>query len=276
MFPQLQKYLVLKVWGWLLLSIVFLIIIVLCFWFVVVAVFRHKKLSDMKTDFINNMTHEFKTPISTVSLASEILVNSNRDTSLEKIHRYSKIIFDENQRMRSHVDQVLRMAQLDQGDFEIKKEDTDIHQLLSSSVSNLCLEHLGEPTSINFHFEAKIHNISVDPLHFSNIAKNLIENACKYSKNKAIIDIYTKDSPNGIIISFIDNGIGIDVLYQKYVFDKFFRVPTGNIHDVKGFGIGLYYVKKMVEAHAGKITLKSELGKGCTFDIYIPFSHTKA
>jgi two-component system phosphate regulon sensor histidine kinase PhoR len=275
MFPQLQKYLIFKVWGWLLLSIAFLIIIVLCFLFVVIAVFRHKKLSDMKTDFINNMTHEFKTPISTVSLASEILVNSNKDTSQEKIHRYAKIIFDENQRMRSHVDQVLRMAQLDQGDFEIKKQDIDFHELIQSTINGLCLEHLGEPAIINYHFDAKVHNIFADPLHIGNIVKNLIENACKYSKTNTVIDIYTRNSNDGIIVTFVDNGIGIDVPYQKYIFDKFYRVPTGNIHDVKGFGIGLYYVKKMIDAHSGKINLKSELGKGCSFEIFIPFYTSK-
>ena len=229
----------------------------------------------MKTDFINNMTHEFKTPISTVSLASEILVNTNKDTSLEKIHRYAKIIYDENQRMRSQVDQVLRMAQFDQSDFEINAEETDIHELLQKTISNLSLEHLGNSTKINFHLEAKQSIIAADPLHMGNIVKNLVENACKYSKGEPIIDIYTASSTEGITISVIDNGIGIDVAYQKYVFDKFYRIPTGNVHDVKGFGIGLYYVKKMVEAHAGKISLRSELGKGCRFDIYIPFNRIK-
>jgi two-component system phosphate regulon sensor histidine kinase PhoR len=275
MFPQLQKYLVLKVWGWLILSIVFLLIIILCFGFIVFAVFRTKKLSDMKTDFINNMTHEFKTPISTVSLASEILVNTNKDTNIEKIHRYAKIIYDENLRMRSQVDQVLRMAQLDQGDFDINKEDTDVHELLSSTINGLCLEHLGQPAKINFHLNAKKFNIMADPIHLGNIAKNLVENACKYSKENTIINIYTSSNSEGITLSFVDNGIGIDTEYHKYIFDKFYRIPTGNIHDVKGFGIGLYYVKKMVEAHSGKIIVKSELGKGCCFEIFIPFSNPK-
>jgi two-component system phosphate regulon sensor histidine kinase PhoR len=269
-FPQLQKYLFLKVWGWLLLSGLFIIVIVFCFGFIVFAVYLQKKVSEMKTDFINNMTHELKTPISTISLASEILVNSNAETSQEKIQQYAKIIYEENERMRSQVDQALRIAQLDKGEFEINKEETDVHELIQAAVNNLYLDHCGKPVEIVYQLNAAKALIMADPLHLSNIIKNLIENACKYSKENLKIEISTFNIDDKIIISVKDNGIGISAEHQKYIFDKFYRVPTGDVHDVKGFGIGLYYVKVMTEAHSGKIEVKSEPGKGSRFDIYLP------
>ena len=269
-FPNLHKSLLLKVWGWLLLSVIFIIVIVLCFGFIVFTIFRQKKLSDMKTDFINNMTHEFKTPISTISLASEVLLNANKNTNIEKIHQYSKIIFDENLRMRSQVEQVLRMAQLDKGEYEINKEETDIHELITNSVNSLYLEHCSKPVDFVFSFNAENHVLNIDIMHIGNVIKNLVENAYKYSCNNPKIEIYTFNKDSGIIISIKDNGIGIDSVYQQYIFDKFYRVPTGDIHNVKGFGIGLYYVKVIVNAHGGHITVKSEIEKGSKFDIFLP------
>lgn len=270
-FPQLQKYLFLKVWGWLMLSGIFIIIIIFCFGFIIFAVYQQKKVSEMKTDFINNMTHELKTPISTISLASEILVNSNAESSQEKIQRYAKIIYEENERMRSQVDQALRIAQLDKGEFEINKEETDVHELIQSAVNNLYLDHCTKPVEIVYQLNATNALIMADPLHLSNIIKNLIENAYKYSGENLKIEISTANFNGKIIISVKDNGIGISAEHQKYIFDKFYRVPTGDVHDVKGFGIGLYYVKIMTEAHSGKIEVRSDLGKGSRFDIYLPF-----
>ena len=270
-FPSFQKHLLLKVWNWFILSIIFLIIIIFCFGFIIFAVFRQKKLSDMKSDFINNMTHEFKTPISTISLASEILVNSNKETSIEKIHQYAKIIYDENQRMRSQVEQVLRMAQLDKNEYELNKEEIDVHELIKNAVGSLWLENYEKSAKINYIFNASNYKITADPVHLSNIIKNLVENAYKYSCDNPEIEISTTSDEKGVFISVKDNGIGIAENYLKYIFDKFYRVPTGNVHDVKGFGIGLYYVKIMAEAHSGKVSVESEIGKGSKFTIFLPF-----
>ena len=270
-FPELQKSLLLKVWGWLLISVVFLVIIIFCFGFIIFAVYKQKKISEMKTDFINNMTHEFKTPISTISLASEILVNSNNENNPEKFQRYAKIIYEENQRMRSQVEQVLRMAQLDKGEYEINKEETDVHELIQNAVCNMFIEDSEMPVKLDYKFNAANPVIMADPLHLSNVIKNLVENAYKYSSNVPEIEILSENNPMGIVISVKDNGIGISPDEQKYIFDKFYRVPTGDIHDVKGFGIGLYYVKVIIEAHSGQISVKSETGQGSRFDVFLPF-----
>jgi two-component system phosphate regulon sensor histidine kinase PhoR len=269
-FPGFQKTLISNVWGWLILSFSFLLVIIFCFCFIIFAVYRQKRLSEMKTDFINNMTHEFKTPISTITLASEVLVNSNKDTAIEKIHRYSKIIYDENLRMRSQVDKVLQMAQYDRKNFEISKELLDIHELIQQSVNNFCLEDNNNAADVVLDLKAKNYNIYADSMHMVNIIKNLVDNAFKYSPKDPKIEVSTYDKDGHLVIVVKDNGIGISEKYQKYVFDRFYRVPTGDVHDVQGSGIGLYYVKTMVEAHSGTINLESEPGVGSKFEVVLP------
>jgi two-component system, OmpR family, phosphate regulon sensor histidine kinase PhoR len=270
LFPGFQKNLLLNVWGWLTLSVFFLLIIIFCFGFIIFAVFRHKKLSEMKTDFINNMTHEFKTPLSTISLASEILVNANTNTNKDKIHKYAKIIFDENQRMQTRVDQILRMAQLDKGDLEIKKKSIDAHELILNCVKNVSLEYFNKPAKLSYNLNSQNHIIFADPNYFENIVKNLVDNAYKYTLNNPEIEISTSDVNGDIAVSISDNGVGIDKGNLMYIFDKFYRIPTGDVHNVQGSGLGLYYVKKMVEAHSGRIKVTSEPGCGSRFDFFIP------
>lgn len=271
MFPKLDKYFMGQVGNWVFLSGIFLVSIILCFGFIVFAVFRQKKVSEMKTDFINNITHEFKTPISTISLASEILVNVKEEGHLEKVTRYAKIIQEENNRMQKQVDQVLRMSRIDKNEYEINKEETDIHELLHNAIHNLCLDLGDKAVNVKYILEAPKPSIMVDPIHLTNIVKNLVENACKYSTCDPYIKVSTSNTSEGIIISVEDNGIGIAQDKHKHIFEKFYRVPTGDVHDVKGSGIGLYYVKVMVEAHNGKVTVKSEPGKGSRFDVFLPF-----
>jgi len=217
------------------------------------------------------MTHEFKTPISTISLASEILINTDGCKQPEKIKQYGKIVQEEINRMKIQVEQVLRMAQLDKNEYELNKEEVDIHDLIQNAIHNLFIEEIDKRVSIQYKFEALQSSIMVDPIHFSNIIKNLIDNSCKYSNGSNLqIEISTLNVAEGIKISIADNGIGIAPEYQKYIFDKFYRVPTGNVHNVKGTGIGLYYVKVMTEAHGGTITVDSQVGKGTRFDIIFP------
>jgi two-component system, OmpR family, phosphate regulon sensor histidine kinase PhoR len=270
-FPASEKSMMGDIWTWLTLSAIFILIIAFCFGFIVFAVFRHKKLSEMKTDFINNMTHEFKTPISTISLASEILVNVNSEVHLEKVNRYAKIIQEENRRMQSQVEQVLRMSRLDKNEYELNKEETDIHELVQNAIHNLCLDLGNKSVDIKYKLDAKKFNIIADPIHVTNIVKNLVENACKYCIGDPQIELSTTNVPEGIVISVEDNGIGISTDKQKLIFDKFYRVPTGDVHNVKGTGIGLYYVKVMVEAHNGKVNVRSEPNKGARFDVFLPF-----
>lgn len=270
-FPTASRSIICSIWNWLILSAVFLVIIVLSFVYIIFSVFRHKKLSEMKSDFINNMTHELKTPISTIAITSEMLMKLDATKSGEKIQKYARIIHEENRRMQLQIEQVLRMAQLDKKDYELNKEEVDLHELIQNAIDNLFVDLQEKRVSLHYHFEATRSTAIVDPLHFSNIIKNLVDNSYKYSYDDPVIDIYTSNVDGGIMISVVDKGIGIAPENQKYIFDKFYRVPTGNVHNVKGTGIGLYYVKIMTEAHGGNITVKSEPGKGSRFDVFIPF-----
>jgi len=269
-FANQNKIILIELSMWLLWSSLFIIIIIFSFSYVIYTILRQKKLSEMKNDFINNMTHEFKTPISTISLASEVLLNSESDASDDRIKKYSKIIFDENQRMRSQVERVLSMAQHEKGELRLTKTKTDIHELVTSTTSNLFFGDSAKNLQINFSFNATKTTINLDELHITSVIKNIVENAYKYSYKDPLVEIITTDFQDGVIISFKDNGIGMSHETQKHIFEKFYRVPTGNVHNVKGFGLGLYYVKTMVEAHGGFVNVQSELNKGSRFDVYLP------
>ena len=272
-FPMKRIFVLSELIIWLVLSGFFLLIVVASFIFIVSAIFRQKKISEMKNDFINNMTHEFKTPISTVLMATEVLLKSGEKSSFDRIKKYSQIIYDENQRLRKQVERVLQMAILDRGKNKLILEKVDIHELLRETVNSLCLDHCEFPVEIIYNFNSKIDEICIDVLHISNVINNLVDNANKYSKDKKTITISTKDDNKGIYIVVEDNGIGMTKDVLKYIFDKFYRVPTGNIHDVKGFGIGLHYVKSIVEAHGGKIRVHSEFNKGSIFTVFLPFQN---
>ena len=269
-FANQNKIILIELSMWLFWSSLFIIIIIFSFSYVIYTIFRQKKLSEMKNDFINNMTHEFKTPISTISLASEVLLNSESNASNDRIKKYSKIIFDENQRMRYQVDRVLNMAQHEKGELRLIKTKTDIHELVTNTTSNLFFGDSEKNLQLNFSFNATKTTINLDELHITNVIKNIVENAYKYSRKDPLLEIITTDFQDGVIISFKDNGIGMSHETQKHIFEKFYRVPTGNVHNVKGFGLGLYYVKTMVEAHGGFVSVQSELNKGSRFDVYLP------
>ncbi|NOZ47836.1 MAG: HAMP domain-containing histidine kinase [Chlorobi bacterium] len=269
-FPQKRKFVLFELSVWMFISAGFLLIVISSFIFIVTAILKQKKLSEIKNDFINNMTHEFKTPISTISLASEVLLKNNLPE--EKILKYSKVIFDENQRLKVQVERVLQMARLDKGNLKLKISEFDLHELIKDNVENLCLEHCNKPVSLIYQFYATNSVIKADKAHITNIITNLIDNASKYSYDNLRITISTKNVKTGVIITIKDNGIGITKDTLKHIFDKFYRVPTGNIHNVKGFGLGLNYVKMLVLAHSGTISVSSELKKGTAFKIFLPFT----
>jgi two-component system phosphate regulon sensor histidine kinase PhoR len=269
-FPNQNKAVLVELSMWLFWSSLFILIIIFSFSCVIYTILRQKKLSEMKNDFINNMTHEFKTPISTISLASEVLLNSETDTSVERVKKYSKIIFDENQRMRYQVERVLSMAQHEKGELKLNKTKVDIHELITYTTENLFYGDQEKRMELKFRFGATRTLLNLDELHITNVIKNIVENAYKYSREDPVLEIITADFQNGVLISFKDNGTGISYENQKHIFEKFYRVPTGNVHNVKGFGLGLYYVRTMVEAHKGFINVHSELNKGSRFDVYLP------
>ena len=255
---------------WLISSAIFLVLMSLTFYYTIASIIKQKKISEIRDDFINNITHEFKTPISTISLASEVLINAKPEIAEERIKKYAGIIFEENKRMRAQVDRVMQLAVMDNGKHDIQIKPVDMHKLICINVENLCLEHCDRQVHITYQLDAEISNINADPIHMANVVINLINNAIKYSTGEPDIKIITKNENNFFGFSVEDKGIGIHKENLKYIFDKFYRVPTGNVHNVKGFGIGLYYVKTMVEAHKGYVKVQSEPEKGTRFDIYIP------
>jgi two-component system phosphate regulon sensor histidine kinase PhoR len=234
-------------------------------------------LSEIKNDFISNMTHEFKTPISTISLACEVLSDKSIEKSPERMNKYVKMIGDENKRLSLLVENILQTAILDKGQLKLKIQSIDIHNLIEQTITNIKLQVENKEGEISTDLKAANAVINGDRVHITNIVFNLIDNALKYSGDHPVIKISTRNDSEGVFISVEDNGIGISKENQKRIFDTMYRVPTGNIHNVKGFGLGLSYVKAVVEKHGGSINVESELGKGSTFTIYLPYhSETKS
>jgi len=260
-----------SVWKALLASILFTGIILFCFAYTIQVIFQQKKLSEMKTDFINNMTHEFKTPIATISLAADSMTNPMVAGNPEKIGRFAKIIKQENKRMNSQVEKVLQMAVIDKRDFNLKLTNLDMHVIIEQAVGNARLQVERREGKVTTDLKAEEYMIQGDLTHVSNIINNLLENANKYSPEKPEISIHTRNVSSGLEVIVRDKGVGMTKEARKHIFDKFYRVHTGDLHDVKGFGLGLSYVKAMMTAHKGQIDVKSELGKGSSFILSFPF-----
>ncbi len=269
-FPNKTSWLWSSVWPLLALSLLLTLIILACFSYVIYVVFRQKKLSDIKNDFVNNMTHEFKTPIATISLASDSITSPMVINLPDKIRKFADIIKQENRRMLSQVEKVLQMALLDKQDFRLNLKDLNIHEIIDQAVANINLQLQQREGMISKELNALNANIMGDPIHMTNIIYNLLDNANKYSPEKPEIKVTTRNIGNFIEISIRDKGIGMNRESQKLIFEKFYRVPTGNIHNVKGFGLGLSYVKAMTIEHSGKVEVESEPGKGSTFILTFP------
>ena len=246
------------------------IMLLIFFGFSIRIILKQKKLSEIKNDFINNMTHELKTPIATIGLSSEILYKGDILDDKDKIKRYADIIFKENKRLEKQVEKVLNVAKLDKNTIHLNKEIFNIHDYILSLKDGFEFNYKENGAQLKFELKSKNFMINVDAVHITNVILNLIENGIKYCSNEPIITIKTKDEFNKLIISISDNGIGIEKEHLRNIFEKFYRVPTGNIHNVKGFGLGLYYVKTIIDAHHGKIDVKSKPGIGSTFIIKLP------
>jgi len=270
-FPHEKEFLLTKLWSMILISMTLIIIIVYSFTYTVTTIFRQKRLSEMKNDFMNNMTHEFKTPISTISLACEALSDKDVQKSGKFFKNYINIIVEENKRLAGMAEKILQTAVLDTGQFKMKRENINLHDIISDVIKNIRIQVEIKDGTISRNFTATQSVISGDKVHLTNLIYNLLDNANKYSTRKPFIRIHTENTSNGILLTIEDNGIGISKSEQKKIFDKLYRVPTGNIHEVHGFGLGLSYVKAIVEEHDGKINLESEINKGSRFRIYLPF-----
>jgi len=257
---------------WLLLSVFFLVVLIISFIYVITTILKQKKLSVMKNDFINNMTHEFKTPISTSTLAAEMILRPEVMEDKKKVKKYAHVILDESARLQNQVEQVLQISILEKGEYQFKFKKTNIHQLLHTLTKSFNLRIKENKIKYNLRLKAENYLVSADKAHLLNVFGNLVDNAIKYGPEKPEIQIKTWNTQNGIIVSFQDNGIGISPEHQKNIFKNLYRVPTGNIHEVRGFGLGLYYVKTVIDQHKGDIDLKSELGKGSTFNVFLPFN----
>ncbi|MES2372551.1 MAG: HAMP domain-containing sensor histidine kinase [Bacteroidota bacterium] len=255
---------------------VFTVIIIAAFFVTVKSLLNQKKLSEIKSDFINNMTHEFKTPLATISLAVDALRNEKVQNDKEKTKYFSNIIKEENVRMNKHVETILQAALMDRQELQLKLIPLHVHEVIQDTLDNYQLQLKDKESDIQLMLNAKNDLISADEVHFSNLISNLVDNAIKYSNDKLRIIISTHSTKTRLVIRIEDNGIGMSKESVKRIFEKFYRAHTGNLHNVKGFGLGMSYVKTVIDAHKGKIKVESTLGKGSTFTIDVPLLQENA
>ena len=271
-FHGRNVYLLGQLWPSLGASFLFIGIIGFCFVYMLRTNLRQERLASLMVDFVNNMTHEFKTPIATVTLASEAIQRPDVVKSSSRVQRYNRMIADEMSRMRKQVDRILQMAVIEEGDFDLTCTAVQMHGLIRTAVSNASLQVEGRGGAITCRLGAKHSTVQGDAVHLANIMHNLLDNATKYSSGPPTIEVRTFDDGQFLHIEVSDEGIGIAPEHLAHVFDKYYRVPTGNLHDVKGFGLGLSYVKLLVDAHGGTIRLTSKPGKGTDVDLRLPLS----
>ncbi|MBS1653815.1 MAG: HAMP domain-containing histidine kinase [Bacteroidetes bacterium] len=270
--PDIQN-IVIKSLRWRIgTAVLFTLIIIAAFYLTVRTMLRQKKLSEIKNDFINNMTHEFKTPIATISLAVDALKNEKVVQDRDKMNYFSGIIKEENQRMNRQVETILRASQLEKQEVDLHLKPVHVHEIIKDVVDNFTLQLEYKQGKVELLLNADNDLIDADEVHFSNLVNNLVDNSVKYSKDNVppLIRITTHSSSKYLVIRLEDNGIGMSKETVKRIFEKFYRAHTGNVHNVKGFGLGLSYVKTMIEAHEGNIKVESTLGKGSTFTIELP------
>ena len=270
-FPDRGAELLNQMGIWTFSSLV-LVLVIIFFAYALFVIFRQRKLSEIQKDFINNMTHEFKTPLSTISLSAEVLRNQAYHPQSERVLNYTNIIEQETVRMRQHLERMLQVARLDKTEWQLKKEMVDIHQLIQETVESMQPILQEKMASVLFTFESQRYEVLGDRHHLSNIIFNVLDNALKYTNQQPEVIITTSNQGTMFFVQVKDNGIGISTEHQKKIFQKFYRVPTGNVHTVKGFGLGLSYVRQVMEAHGGSISLKSELDKGSTFTLKFPLA----
>jgi two-component system phosphate regulon sensor histidine kinase PhoR len=269
-FPTKNNHILSGISGILLLSLFFILIIILAFSSSLYQLIKQKKISEIKTDFINNMTHEFKTPIATINLAIDSIKNPKIINDTEKVIRYVNMIRDENKRMHKQVENVLRISKLEKNQLDISTETIDIHEVIEDAINHVSLLVDDKKGTIETHFQAITSEINGNEFHLTNVLVNILENGIKYTQGAPKIDVYTESANKFFIIKIKDEGIGMSKNVQKQVFDKFYREQKGNVHDVKGHGLGLAYVKEIVDKHHGTVFVESEKGEGSIFTVKLP------
>lgn len=270
-FPQIEANLIsqMGIWGF---SSAVMLVVIFFFAYTLFVILKQRRLSEVQKDFINNMTHEFKTPLSTIAISTSVLKDPSIVQAPERLLNYATIIENETNRLKQQVERVLQMARLEKNNLSLKREPTDLHELISESAKNNSMALQKKNGRFELQLNAENSLVNIDRLHFSNVLYNLIDNAIKYCSISPVIAITTASLQNQFTLEVKDNGIGISNENQKKIFHRFYRVPTGNVHDVKGFGLGLNYVKLVVESHGGKIMVNSKIGIGSTFAIRLPQS----
>ncbi|MCY7309527.1 MAG: HAMP domain-containing histidine kinase [Chitinophagaceae bacterium] len=270
--PNIKGLVIKSLRGRIITSIGFTIVILLAFYLTVRTMLRQKNLSKIKNDFINNMTHEFKTPIATISLAVDAMRNEKVISDREKLGYFSGIIKEENQRMSRQVETILKASQLEKQEVDLNLQPVHVHEVIQDVVDNFMLQLEDKQGKVELQLNAQNDLVNADEVHFSNLVNNLVDNAVKYAKDNTppVIKLTTQSNGKHFIMKIEDNGIGMNRDTVKRIFERFYRAHTGNVHNVKGFGLGLSYVKTMVEAHDGDIKAESTLGKGSTFTVDFP------
>ena len=266
-FPQKNSHILNQMTATMGTSGGLLFILILCFSYTIFSILKQKKISEMKTDFINNMTHEFKTPVSTIMIASEALKDKEIAADETRVARLAGIIYEENERLGSHIERVLNVARIEKNDFKLDIKILDVNDMISTVVDSMSLKLQKFNATVALNLNAAYADIKADELHFSNVIYNLIDNAIKYSSNPPEITITTLTRNDSIIIGVADKGIGMSRDQQSKIFEQFYRIPTGNLHDVKGFGLGLSYVNTVVKRLDGAISVKSEKDNGSEFEL---------
>jgi len=254
----------------LILSIIFTSIIVIAYTSAIMQLIKQRKISQIKSDFINNMTHEFKTPIATINLALDSIKNPKIIGDQEKVMRYLNMIRDENKRMHAQVENVLRISKLEKNELNISKDRIDLHDLIQDAIAHVELIVEDRKGYVKTHLDAQKTSVLANESHFINVIVNVLDNAIKYSDESPKIDVYTENVGNNILLKIADQGNGMSKQVQKHIFEKFYREHTGNVHNIKGHGLGLAYVKQIVEDHQGHISVESEKGEGSIFTIKLP------
>lgn len=271
-FPNPKTYLLGSLGPMTFGTLLLTLLIISIFTITLYIIFKQKRISEIRNDFVSNMTHELKTPISTISLAAQMLNDKSIPHERKNLDYLGGVIADESKRLGLQVEKVLQMAIFERAKLRLKIKEVDVHDVIKKVTNNFALQLNSQDGIIIHEFNAKSPIVKADEVHITNVINNLLDNATKYRNGNPVINIITKDVSNGIVVAVKDNGIGISRDNLKKIFDQFYRVPSGNIHNVKGFGLGLSYVKKIVEAHGGKIWVESKLGEGSTFSFFMPWS----
>ncbi|MDJ1505936.1 HAMP domain-containing sensor histidine kinase [Xanthocytophaga agilis] len=270
-FPKKEQFIRQEMGSVFITSVILLLVVLFLSWRTIVSLINEKKISDHTTDFLNNMTHEFKTPLTNIALAGKMILKASTHKQEERMKHHSEIILEENEKLRLQVEQMLSMTALERGEIPLQKTELDVHQLITGTLKYINIQVDNQSGYLKADLVAARYVVMGDKTHLTNALCNLIDNAIKYSGEKPELSVQTSNIGQYIFIAVSDKGIGIEKKYHKKIFDKFFRVPTGDVHTVKGFGLGLAYIKKIVELHKGIIALESEKGKGTTFIIRLPY-----